>query len=31
VGVKDGQPFIEVKSGRIDVAKTEYTPYARKL
>ncbi len=26
VGVKSGKPFIEVKQGRIEVAKTEYTP-----
>ncbi|MEP0844300.1 MAG: hypothetical protein HRF43_16495 [Phycisphaerae bacterium] len=25
VGVKDGKPFVEVKSGKIDVKKTEYT------
>lgn len=26
VGVKAGQPFLEVKAGRIDVQRTEYTP-----
>lgn len=26
VGVKDGKPFVEVKSGTIDVQRTEFTP-----
>ncbi|MFQ3548642.1 MAG: GH116 family glycosyl hydrolase, partial [Armatimonadota bacterium] len=28
VGVKDGKPFIEVKYGKIDVEKVEYTPFS---
>lgn len=28
VGVRNGKPFLEVKAGRIDVDKTEYTPKA---
>ena len=28
VGVRDGKPFLEVKSGRIEVARTDYVPGA---
>jgi hypothetical protein len=28
VGVRDGKPFLEVVSGRIEVQKTEYRPFA---
>ena len=26
VGIKDGKPFVEMKEGRIEIAKTRYTP-----
>jgi len=30
VGVKDGKPFLEVKSGRIEIARIDYTPFERR-